>query len=180
VLGESILVIGLRFADHFTPDRVLPIVVSFSTTLLIWRIYFHRAGTVLPVALEATSQSSRLGQSGIYTHLAMVAGIIATAVGHELVIDHPFGHLDPAWLGLILGGPALFLAGRSRFEYDVFGRVSWSRLVGLLALAALAPAMVHLPPLVATTTAAVVLAGIAIRDTMRSWNRPVEAPSPPR
>ena len=54
----------------------------------------------------------------------MVAGIITVAVGDTLVITHPLGHPDPAWIAVILGGPALFLAGRATFEYAVFGRMS--------------------------------------------------------
>jgi low temperature requirement protein LtrA len=179
-LGESILITGQTFANEFTPDRVLPIAVSFATTVLIWRIYFHRAGTVLPAAIKAAPRPAHLGQSEFYTHLVMVAGIVATSVGHALVIDHPLGHLDPTWLAIIFGGPALFLAGRSQLEYQVFGRVSRPRVIALLALAALAPAMVPLPPLIAISTAAVVLAAVAVRDTMRVWKRPPEAPSPPR
>lgn len=178
-LGETILLTGLTFADEFTPDRVLPTVVAFATTMLLWRIYFHRAGAVLPAAIEAAPRPARLGRSGIYTHLIMVTGILATGVGNALVIDHPFGQ-DPMWLAVILGGPALFLAGRSRLEHEVFARVSASRVIGLLALAALVPAMVHLPPVAATSAAALVLAGIAVRDAFREWKHPHEAPAPPR
>jgi hypothetical protein len=61
----------------------------------------------------------------------------------------------------------------------VFARVSWSRVIGLLALAVLAPAMVPLPPLWAGATATVVLTGVALGDAMRARKRPPEAPSPP-
>ncbi|MER7458010.1 low temperature requirement protein A [Micromonospora sp. NPDC126480] len=67
----------------------------------------------------------------------MVAGIVTIAVGDELVIPHPLGHTDPAWIAVILGGPALFLAGRATFEYAVFGRTSPPRVIGALALIAL-------------------------------------------
>jgi low temperature requirement protein LtrA len=178
-LGETILLTGLTFATEFTPDRVLPTVVSFATTVLLLRIYFHRAGAVLPTAIEAAPRPARLGRSGVYAHLAMVTGILATGVGNALVIHHPLGDLDPAWLAIIFGGPALFLAGRSRLEYDVFARVSASRLIGLLALAALGVAMIRLPPLIATSSAGTVLAAIAGWDAIRERKHPVEEPMPP-
>lgn len=183
-LGETILLTGLTFAADFTPDEVAPTVVSFATTMLIWQIYFHRAGSVLPAAIEAAPHPARLGRSGIYTHLAMLTGILATGVGQALVIKHPFDDLDLAWLAVILGGPALFLAGRSWLEYEVFARVSASRLIALLALSALgalgalAPATMFLPPLVATTAAAGVLAGLVVRDAIREWKQPPQAPMP--
>jgi low temperature requirement protein LtrA len=109
----------------------------------------------------------------------MVAGIVVTAVGDELIIAHPLGHTQPATVGVILGGPALFLTGRSGFEYAVFARVSWDRPIGLLVLAALTPVMLLLPPLLVALTATVVLAGIAICDEARTRGRPPEPPSPP-
>ncbi|MGK5440826.1 low temperature requirement protein A [Micromonospora sp. URMC 105] len=179
-LGETILLTGVTFAEEFKPDRVVPSVVSFASTMLMWRIYFHRAGAVLPTAIEAIPNPARLGRSGFHTHLIIVIGILATGVGHALVIHHPAHHGDPLWLAVILGGPALFLAGRARLEYEVFGRVSPSRVSGLFALAALAPVMLRLPPLIATGSAATVLAGIAAWDTLRERKNPGEAPSPPQ
>ncbi|SCL14461.1 Low temperature requirement protein LtrA [Micromonospora rhizosphaerae] len=158
-IGETILLTGVTFADKFTPDRVAPTVMSFATAVLMWRIYFHRAGTVFPAAIEAAPHPDRLVKSGYYTHLVMVTGILATGVGYALVIDQPRGHQDPLWLAVILGGPALFLAGRSRLEYEVFARVSPSRVIGLLTLVALTPAMVGRAPVIVATAAAVVLAG---------------------
>ncbi|MGS2614881.1 low temperature requirement protein A [Micromonospora sp. LZ34] len=178
-LGETILLTGITFAEEFTPDRVVPSVVSFATTILMWRIYFHRAGAVLPAAIEAIPSPARLGRSAFHTHLIIVTGILATGVGHALVIHHPVLHEDPLWLAVILGGPALFLVGRSRLEYEVFARVSASRVIGLLALAALTPVMVRLPPLFATSAAAIVLAGVAAWDTIRERKHPGEEPSPP-
>ena len=87
-------------------------------------------GSCWPAAIAAAPDPARLAVSAIYAHLVMVAGIVATAVGDELVIAHPLGHTQPAWVAVILGGPALFLAGRARFEYAVFGRVSRDRPIG--------------------------------------------------
>ena len=109
----------------------------------------------------------------------MVAGIIAIAVGDELVIEHPLGYPEPAWTVVILGGPALFLAGRATFEYAVFRRVSASRAIGALALLALTPAMRPAPPLAVATTAALIRAGVAVADALRTRKHPSEQPSPP-
>ena len=121
----------------------------------------------------------RVGLSAVYSHLVMVAGVVVTAVGYELVIGHPFGHTQPAWIAVILGGPALFLAGRALFEYAVFARVSWDRPIGVLVLAALAPAMLLVPPLLVAIAATTVLAGVAVSDAARARGRPPEPPSPP-
>jgi low temperature requirement protein LtrA len=171
-LGESILVMGLTFSGGgFEADRTAAFVVSFATTALLWRIYIHHAGARLAAAIASSPNPGRLAQWASSTHLLMVGGIVATAVGYELVIQHPFGHTDPAWLAVILGGPALFLVGRIRIEYAVFARVSRNRLIGLLVLAAAAPAMILVPPLMAASTATLVLAGVAASDAARARRR---------
>ena len=82
---------------------------------------------------------------------------------------------QPAWIAVILGGPALFLVGRAGFEYPVFTRVSRDRPIGLLVLAALTPAMLLVPPLLAALAATAVLAGIAVADAARARGRPAES-----
>jgi low temperature requirement protein LtrA len=178
-LGELILVTGLPFtAGGVKADRTGALVVSFATTVLFWRIYIYRAGELLATAIAAARDPVRIGLAQAYAHLIMVAGIVVTAVGQELIIAHPSGHTRPAWTAAILGGPALFLAGRAIFEYAVFDRVSLDRPIGLLVLAAVAPVTLHLPPLLAATAATAVLAGVAIADAGRARVHPHEPPSP--
>ena len=179
-LGELILASGLAFtSDGFEADRSAAVVVAFATTVLLWRIYIYRAGEVLGEAVAAAPDPLRVGVSAVYAHLVMVAGIVAISVGDDLVIAHPFGHTPPAWAAVILGGPALFLAGRAIFEYAVFGRVSRNRLAGILVLAAISLATIFLPPVLIAAAAALVLAGIAVSDAARARGRPPEPPSPP-
>src|SRR5205085_7941697 len=63
-----------------------------------------------------------------YLHLPIVAGIIATAVGNDLLIAAP--HQAPRGVGLamILGGPSLFLLGESLFRWRMTGRTTATRL----------------------------------------------------
>jgi low temperature requirement protein LtrA len=147
--------------------------------VLLWRIYIYRAGEVLGAAVAAAPDRLRLAALSVYAHLVMVAGIVAISVGDELVIKHPLGHTPPAWIAVILGGPAVFLAGRAIFEYSVFGRVSRDRVAGVLVLAAISPLMIFLPPMLVAAAAALVLAGIATADAARARGRPPEPPSPP-
>jgi len=179
-LGELILVTGATYSDIFSEESSVAFVVSFATTALVWRIYSYGAGERLPAAIAASTVPSGLVRSALLAHLLMVAGIVATAVGYELVIEHPLEDTHAAWTIVILGGPLLFLAGRALLDYEVYSRISASRLIGALVLAASVPAMIPLPPPVASIAAALVLAGIAAHDLVRTKGRPPEPPSPPR
>jgi low temperature requirement protein LtrA len=179
-LGEPILVTGLTFANgNFGASRIAATLAGLATTALLFRIYIHRAGKLLAQAITASHTLRRLAVLTIYAHVVMVAGVITIAVGDELVIQHPLGHTHPAWIAVILGGPALFLAGRATFEYVVFGRVSRPRVIGALVLVVITPAMRQVPPLAVATIAAITLAGVAVADAARTRRLPSEAPSPP-
>ena len=71
-----------------------------------------------------------------YLHLPIVAGIIATAVGNDLLIAEPHHALHGVGLAMMLGGPALYLLGESLFRWRMTGTPDARRLVvaGLLIL----------------------------------------------
>ncbi|KAB1921341.1 low temperature requirement protein A, partial [Micromonospora sp. ALFpr18c] len=181
-LGELILATGSAYSDASfrSGGAAAALSVSFITTVLLFRVYLFKAGQLLPEAINASSDPARLVREAFLAHVLMVAGIVAVAIGYELVIKHPWGRTEAAWVLVILGGPILFLVGRALAEYAVFARVSRSRLIGALALVAAAPAMTHLPPLAVAGTAVLVLACIATSDTLRAKGKPPERPSPPR
>ncbi|MGC4770293.1 low temperature requirement protein A [Micromonospora sp. DT44] len=179
-LGDAILTIGTMFnLNHTEAQNIVSFAVAFGTTLLLWRIYVHKSGQLLPAAIKISGAPAKFLFTAPYTHLLMIAGVVTTASGFDLVLhDHP-GRTPPAWVAVILGGPALFLVGRSSFEYEVFSRVSPSRPGGLLALLTIAPVVMYLPPLAASFGALLVLAGVAYADHLRSHGKPPEAPAPP-
>ncbi|MFY1615245.1 low temperature requirement protein A [Micromonospora sp. WMMD736] len=179
-LGDAILTIGTMFKlAHTEAQTIASFTVAFMTTLLLWRIYVHKSGQLLPTAIKMSGAPAKFLFTAPYTHLLMIAGVVTTAAGFDLVLhEHP-GRTPPAWVAVILGGPALFLLGRSSFEYEVFSRVSPSRPGGLLALLTIAPAAMYLPPLATSFGALLVLAGVAYADHRRSRGKPPESPAPP-
>ncbi|MFU8875635.1 low temperature requirement protein A [Micromonospora sp. SL4-19] len=180
-LGESVLALAAAYTmGLYDIESTAAFVIGFATTVLLWRIYFYRAGQILAEAIAASKNPTHLGRVAAFTHWTMILGIIITAIGYELTISHPLGHTALAWVVFILGGPALYVAGRAHFEYVVFARVSRPRIIGVITLALAAPLMHLLPPVLVSLTAALVLTGIAATDATRARGKPLEAPSPPR
>jgi low temperature requirement protein LtrA len=167
-LGESIIVIGATFSE-LEPDlaTLLAFATAFAGSVALWWVYFHRSADASEEAMGRSSDRGRIARSAYtYSHLPLVAGIIVTAVGDELVINHPIGQADSATIATVLGGPALFLAGHALFKYTVFGVVSWSRLVAVALLIGLIPVGFGLSPLVIGLAATVVVAGVAIHESV--------------
>ncbi|CCH17894.1 low temperature requirement protein A [Micromonospora lupini] len=179
-LGESILVIGVVFSGtDYSAERAAAFTVAFTTSALLWRIYFHRAGLLLTDALDRAAMPGRLGAVSERTHLLIVLSVLVTAVGYELVIDHPFGQPRPGWLLFVVGGPMLFLVARLRLEHEVFGRLSRSRIIGLVALLLCTPALARWTPMAGLSVVAGVLTLVALLDALRSRGRPPELPASP-
>ncbi|TWJ20797.1 low temperature requirement protein LtrA [Micromonospora endolithica] len=179
-LGETILVAGFAYSKGpYHPDQTTAFALALATSIVLWRIYVQRAGQILGEAVANARHPATIGRSAADTHLVMVVGLTATAIGYELVVEHPMDQPEPAWIALVVGGPVLFLAGRARFEYEVFSRVSPSRWIAVLVLLACVPVLLHHPPLWSATVAAVVLAAVAVADARRARGRPPEAAAPP-
>ncbi|SCG49186.1 low temperature requirement protein A [Micromonospora inositola] len=182
-LGEVILALGSSLTDRgFAADRTVAFMMTFAVTALIWRIYIFRAGEDIGPAIQASANPDRLGTLAGYAHLVMIASLVTASVGAELVIDDPLGHPRATATVTILGGTALFLAGRTLLQYLVFSSVSRSRVIGLLALACLLPPMLLLPPLINGFAAGAVLTGIVIADNIRVRRHPapISPPGPHR
>ncbi|WP_285788725.1 low temperature requirement protein A [Micromonospora sp. NBRC 101691] len=178
-LGESVLAAGITFTDQRLDLATwTALVVAFLSTVLLWRIYFYRSGQVLAEAVTASGDRLAAGRATGVAHLVMVVGIVAIAVGFEIALKYPGGRPEPSWLGVILGGPALFLYGRIRLERVVFDRLSRRRVVAIVALAVVALPLAFAPPLAASVVAAVVLLGVALADARHAAGRPAEEPSP--
>jgi low temperature requirement protein LtrA len=174
-LGESILVTGSVFGElALSASTVAAFVVAFLGSVALWWVYFDRSAEDASGVIAGSADPGRLGRSAYtYCHLPMVAGIIVTAVGDELVIAHPGGRASVATTTTVLLGPALFLAGHALFKRVVFGRLSVPRLLAIVALAGLWPVGPAVSPLLLALVATLVVAAVAVSDT-----RTARAPTP--
>jgi low temperature requirement protein LtrA len=169
-LGESIVDIGVTASGaglRYGPPVVAALVVAFGSSVALWWVYFDRSAGASSDAIITAPDPGRLGRSAYtYFHLPMVAGVIGAAVADELVIRRPGGHAGLAASAVILGAPALYLAGHALFKRSVFGRVSVPRLVAVTLLGVALLAGRQAPPLALLTLATVLVAAVAASDTV--------------
>lgn len=164
-LGDIILVPTLEISTaDFTRARLAAFLAAFVTMLLFWQIYVLGAGSIVrTTSAQLLRRATRLAP---YTHLVMLAGVVCTAAGFDLVVNRPTGDTPVRWIVLIFGGPALFLLGRTLFTYRILGVVPWHRVPWLLVLAVAAPWVGGWPPVLVTTLVVLVLAGAVVGDAM--------------
>jgi low temperature requirement protein LtrA len=170
-LGESLLVTGITFSEReWTTPTVLAFANAVFGTILMWWIYFDTGVKRATARIEHATDPGREARSAwTYVHAIVVAGIIACAVADELVIAHP-EHAEGLALGIVLGGPILYVLGNALFKWITNDRRTppLSHVVGLLLLGLLAwPAALHqLTPLELAMLANAVLLIVALWEAL--------------
>ena len=132
----------------------------------MWWIYFNIGAERGSREITGSADPGRYARA-VYTyfHIPIIAGIVVGAVGDELTIAHPAGHLElPAAIAL-LGGPALYLLGNVFFKRASAKYYPLSHLAGLGMLALVAPFALLMTPLALGTATTVVLITVAVWET---------------
>ncbi|ABE38992.1 low temperature requirement A [Rhodopseudomonas palustris BisB5] len=162
-LGESIVVTGTTFAGiEWTIVGFAAVASALLGAIAMWWIYFHIGVHLGSERISQSSDPGRLARLAYtYLHLPIVAGIVVTAVGDEMLLAHPSGHADAKMILATVGGPVLFLIGVLLFKRAVRGHLQPSHMVGIAALLALAPVGPFVSPLAlsAATTATLLAVG---------------------
>lgn len=174
-LGESVLVTGATFAGlTWTPEVVMAAVVAFFGTLAMWWLYFSASHEAASEVISAADDPGKLARRAYtYCPILMVAGIIVTAVGDELSLMHPTGHVAVEAAAVLIGGPLLFMIGGLLAKLAVFGRWAAPRIVGVVALAALWFVVPVTTPLGLAAMTTGVLLAVAAWETVAGRGRSV-------
>ena len=162
-LGESIVVTGATFSDAaWTATGLSAFTVAVIGSLAMWWVYFHIGAEAGSENISKAKDAGRLARLAYtYLHLPIVAGIVVSAVGDELLLAHPDGHSGLKELLSMIGGPLLYLVGVILFKHSIHGRWQLSHLVGISLLIALLPAATSLSPLLLSIAATIVLLIVA-------------------
>jgi low temperature requirement protein LtrA len=167
-LGESILVTGATFADlEWSAATLAAFAVAFTGSVAMWWVYFDTGAEFGAERIAGSSDPGRLARLAYtYLHIPIVAGIIVAAVGDELILAHPTGHIEPGAAAVILGGPALYVLGNMLFKRAMTGRTPLSHMVGLGLMAVLAPFALLFPPLALAAVVTAIIVTVAAWETI--------------
>ena len=173
-LGESIVIIGATLSQKpVTAANVTAFVVAFAGSVALWWLYFDQSAEAAAEKIARSDDPGRLGRSAYHLiHPVMVAGIIVAAAADQKVLSEPGATASTASAWMILGGPALFLAGHAAFKLVVWRHVSWPRVTGVAVLALLGLAATAIPELGLAACAAGVVATVAASDRLPGVHPP--------
>jgi low temperature requirement protein LtrA len=182
-LGESIVITGATTAGlELDTARITAFALAFLATAAMWWLYFNYVSRIAQRRLELAANRTQLARDGYtYLHVVMIAGVIVSAVGDELVIAHPTDELPSEEVVAVVAGPAIYLLGHSLFRLRMAGSMGWKRPGGAIACVAVGAIGAFAPALVLATLLVAVLVTVigaervaAARRTARGEPTPLE------
>ena len=180
-LGETIVLTGAATAElDLDAARLAAFGLAFLGTAALWWLYFNYVAVIAQRRLELAENRTLLARDAYtYLHALIVAGVILSAVGDELVIAHPSDELPRAQLIAVVAGPALYLLAHVALRLRMTGTISWKRLGGALACVAVGAVGTFAPALVVATLLVGVLIGVIAAEHLAAARRRARGePSP--
>jgi|APCry1669190731_1035312.scaffolds.fasta_scaffold00836_3 low temperature requirement protein LtrA len=178
-LGESIVVTGATFSEApWTAPAIAGFIVALLGSIAMWWVYFHLGAEAGSEHISQADDSGRLARLAYtYLHLPIVAGIVVSAVGDELLLAHPMGHSGAKEMLSMIGGPLLYLVGVILFKYTIRGLLQLSHLVGIGLLVILIPFAHGLSPLALSAATTVIMLIVATWEAISLGRSPAETHS---
>ncbi|WP_129543722.1 low temperature requirement protein A [Serratia sp. 1D1416] len=173
-LGETILITGstLSEMDVWSAPTLIASLVAFIGSLAMWWVYFDTSSKAGSHAISQAENPGQLGAYFHYVHVALVGAIIVCAVANELVIAHPDGRVQNATAAVLILGPAIYLLANALYKRLVYRRFPLSHLVGLIALALLAPAAYLTDLLMVNGLTTLIMVGVAVWESVSRGRTP--------
>lgn len=140
-LGESLLATGSTLAGAATWDvsTLLAMLATFLGTIAMWWLYFGTSAKDATARITGSDDPGRLGAYFHYIHAVLVFGIIVSAVGNDLAMEHPADHASMPQMLVIAIGPIIYLLGSAIYKRIVYGSMPVSHIAGIVVLALIAP-----------------------------------------
>jgi len=164
--GETILMTGMSLSEVevWSMPIVLAALISFVSSLAMWWIYFDTSSEAGSEKISHVKNPGKLGLTYHAIHVVLVGALIMSAVGDELVVDHPLGHVTLQAVFVIIVGPIIYLAANMVYKWFTCRIIAKSHIVGILILVLIIPFYSHLNLLVINALSVLVFVLISIYE----------------
>ncbi|MBN8944871.1 MAG: low temperature requirement protein A [Rhizobiales bacterium] len=165
-LGETLLATGATMAKAASWNAAIlsALLATFLGTLAMWWLYFGTSSKDATETITHADDPGRIGAYFHYIHAILVAGIIATAVGNDLVLAHPHDPLKTPYALILSAGPAIYLLGSAVYKKAVYGVVPTSHIAGVVALLLLIPVAQAADLLVMGWLTTAIMLAVSVRE----------------
>ncbi|HEX4691367.1 MAG TPA: low temperature requirement protein A [Solirubrobacteraceae bacterium] len=173
-LGESIVITGATTSElHLDAATLAAFALAFLGTAALWWLYFDYVARIAERRLElAGSRRTAMARDAYtYLHVVMVAGVIVSAVGDELVIAHPTEKLHGPEVAAVAAGPAIYLLAHTLFRLRMTRTISVRRLSGAIACVVVGLVGTLLPALVLALALVLVLVAVIASEQIAAARR---------
>ena len=180
-LGETIVITGATTSElDLTTARIFALGLAFLATAALWWLYFSLVATIAERRFAMAENRTVLARDAYtYLHVVIVAGILLSAVGDELVIAHPTEELPDTELAVVVSGPALYLLAHVALRLRITGTIGGRRLAGALACLAIGAIGSFAAALVVAALLLAVLVAVTVGDYVAAARRRARGePSP--
>ena len=134
-------------------------------------------GLIMAVAIPEAFGDRALLFAGAYVaiqltrQVVLVAGIVVSAVGDELVIAHPAHELATAELVALIAGPVLYLLAQGLMRLRARGDVSATRAAGVVGCLLVGAIGLHVSALATAGLLLLVLVAVIASEERRAAHR---------
>ncbi|WP_206121418.1 MULTISPECIES: low temperature requirement protein A [unclassified Burkholderia] len=139
-LGEAVLATGASLSGEsmWKIETLSAFLSTFVGALAMWWLYFGTSSKDASAAIAHSNDPGRMGAYFHYVHAILVAGIIVTAVGNDLVLTYPDTRSKFAYTIALVAGPAIYILGSAIYKRIVYGVIPRSHIASAIALGGLA------------------------------------------
>ncbi|RYE33292.1 MAG: low temperature requirement protein A [Hyphomicrobiales bacterium] len=178
-LGETLLATGATFGTAKVWDATMlsALLATFLGALAMWWLYFGTSSSDATDTITHSDDAGRIGAYFHYVHAVLVAGIIVSAVGNDLILAHPHDPVKMAYAVTLASGPAIYLLGSAIYKKIVYGAVPFSHIAGAMALLLLIPLNGTLDLLTLGWLSTAIVLGVSFREARLLRRRRVPARS---
>ncbi len=166
--GETILMTGASLSDVevWTVPIILAAMISAISSLAMWWVYFDTSSEAGTEKIKEADDPGMLGLKYHAVHVVLVGALIMSAVGDELVVAHPLGHVSPGAVVVIVVGPIIYLIANMIYKWFTCEKLAKSHFFGILALLAIIPFYRYLDLLIINALSVSVFVVISIYEVV--------------
>lgn len=166
--GETILMTGASLSDIevWTTPIILAALVSILSSLSMWWIYFDTSSEAGAEKIQKVDNPGLLGLKYHSIHVILVGALIMSAVGDELVVNHPLGHISPAAVMVIVVSSIIYLTANMIYKWFTCHVIAKSHIIGIIVLIAIIPFHHQLNLLIINMLTVLVFVSISIYETI--------------